>query len=175
MDKCPNCEEELIEEQGIWTCSNCYYEDDYQDLPQHKYKRQREFSNKLAKHLLPKQNIKIRFVKELEEGVSGRTRFRGSTKRPWETSGRYIALPEKLFKKSKFNPNPREKFPKTITHELAHASDKVRSHPDFNPFSTEFWWGCKTCGRSHPGPGHDRIWHEEWDRFEKKRKKSGIK
>ncbi|CAG8796450.1 17565_t:CDS:2, partial [Racocetra persica] len=83
-------------------------DNDFQDLPQHKYKKQRGFSNRLAKHLLPKQNIRIRFVKELGEG------------------------------KSKSNPNPEKKFPKTITHELAHASDKVRSHPDFNPYSTEF-------------------------------------
>ena len=76
MDKCPNCEEELIEEQGKIYCDGCDYEDEYENIPFHQYKKQRELANKLAKTLLPRQNIKIRFVKRLEKGTYGETRFR---------------------------------------------------------------------------------------------------
>jgi hypothetical protein len=142
MDKCPNCEEELEEEQGKYVCFNCFYEDDYEDIPATYRKKERELADKLSKTLLPKQNIKIRFIKRLEVGTYGETRFRvnslSSVKKPWKDIGKDILFPKKIFRKSGLNPNPKEIFPKTITHELAHASDKVRSHPDFNPLSTEF-------------------------------------
>ena|SRR5438128_7944123 len=155
--KCPCCEEKLIENQGIYHCSNCGYKDEYEDIPSNKYQKQRKFIEKITKYLLPKQEIKIRIVKQLEPGTYGLTRFKNSIKEPWKDSGRYILLPEELFKKSKLNPNPAERFLKTLTHELAHASDKVRLNPDFDPYSTEFKQGCKTCNHPHPGPGHDKI------------------
>ena len=80
--KCPCCEKELIENQGIYYCFNCGYEDEYEDVSSNKYQKQRKFIEKITKYLLPKQEIKIRFVKQLEPGTYGLTRFRGSVKEP---------------------------------------------------------------------------------------------
>ena len=58
MSKCPCCEEELIENQGIYYCPNCGYEDEYEDIPSNKYQKQRKLIEKITKYLLHKQKIK---------------------------------------------------------------------------------------------------------------------
>jgi len=75
MDNCSHCEEELVEEQGKFICANCYYEDDYEDLPVNEYQEEREVAERIRKELLPKQKIRIGLVKDWGEKSYGRTKF----------------------------------------------------------------------------------------------------
>ncbi|CAG8750421.1 6562_t:CDS:2 [Racocetra persica] len=84
-------------------------EDEHEDIPITRRQKEREMADKIAKTLLPSQKIKFSPVKG-------------------------ILISEIIFQTLQ----PRKNFIDTVIHELAHASDDVRFHPDFDPWSLEF-------------------------------------
>jgi len=145
---------------------------DFQDLPYSQRKRERKIAEKLVSKLLFGQKIKFRFVKKLEPMEYGRTEFEGGREKEfWKNPVKPILISETNFRKSKYNIQPRKMFIDTTNHELAHASEEVRFHPDFNPYSTEFEEWCDICGEPHIGEGHDRVWHDKYLEFKKRAKK----
>ncbi|CAG8530245.1 694_t:CDS:2, partial [Scutellospora calospora] len=109
-------------------------ETDDSNVPLTKRKKERKIAEKLA-----------------DERDLGGTRFEESEGEFWKTPVKDILIPERNFRKSKKYPNPRETFIDSTTHELAHASEEVRFHPDFNPYSTEFEEECEEYGKNyHP-------------------------
>lgn len=161
MDNCPNCEEELTKEQGIWTCSNC--DDEYEDIPLSECQKEKEIAERIREELLSQQKIKFRLVRDWDEKTYGRTKFSTQpNKEWWKNPIEFIALTEKSFK------NSREKFIKTITHELGHASNEVRFHPDFDIYSQPFHDRCEICKEKHRGVGHDEVWHDAFLSYQKR-------
>jgi len=137
--------------------------DEYEDIPLFECQKEKEIAEKIRKELLPQQKVKFRFVRDWDEITYGRTKFSTQpNKEWWKNPIEFIALTEKSFK------NSREKFIKTITHELGHASDEVCFHPEFDPSSQPFYEGCEICGEKHQGVGHDRIWHDKYLNYQKR-------
>lgn len=145
--------------------------DKYEDIPITSRKKEKVLANKISKALFPNQNIKFRFVKNLEPMEYGRTEFEGGHEEFWKSPVKHVLISEINFQKNKYNPHPRKMFIDTTIHELAHTSEEVRFHPNFNPYSTEFEEWCDICGEPHEDEGHDRVWHDKYLEFKKRAKK----
>lgn len=173
-EDCPRCNyplkteknynlNETIKRADIHYCSICNWsgvknilEDTIKELPPNEFVREKEWANKTAKRLLPSQTLKIRFVNKLTNNRWGYTRTWKPTNEPID-----MMFPQKTLERPKY-------FKKVVfPHELGHASKNVYLNPKHNPSSQEFAIMCSRCGQSHPGEGHDGIWHDEFDRLKK--------
>lgn len=146
----------------------------FRDIPLTQRKKEREVANLLAQEF--GQKIKFRFVSNWDDRSIALTRFEEEEGEFWKSPIKDILIAERGFQKRKKHPNPRENFITSVNHELAHTSDEVRFHPNFNPYSTEFEDGCDVCGEPHEDDGHDLIWHDKYLDFQKRsRKKKFVK
>jgi hypothetical protein len=107
----------------------------------------------MASCLLPKQSLKIRLVEKLAQERYGDTRIWVPTEEVID-----ILISRKSLKSQKL-------FNEVLAHELAHASEQVRFHPQYNSHSLKFAKKCLRCKETHSGLGHDEIWHDQYDEF----------
>ena len=165
---CPNCQRPLDTELAkvekrleleVWSCSNCHWsrvkqikKDLVKDIPTNLFIKKRNFA---------KQKLKIRLVEKLAQERYGDTRI-------WIPTEEVIDI--LISRKSLKN---QSLFNKVLAHELAHASEQVRFHLQYNPHSLKFAKKCLRCKEAHPGLGHDEIWHDKYDEFLEEVKKQG--
>ncbi|CAG8465068.1 10480_t:CDS:2 [Gigaspora margarita] len=120
-------EKQIINNEPAKVCHNCYWsgvkkilKDAYDDISEKEFVKERKFANQVAEKLLPKQKIKIRFVEFMEDC------------RKFIID---VIFSRRVLQNQKI-------FAIALPHELAHASDSVRFHPDYNPDSTIFSRQC---------------------------------
>lgn len=142
-----------------WSAPCSFIKDELRDISsteEKKYSKEKKLVKKISSSLLPRQDIKIRFVDNQQEVLEEYGyAIRGK-------DNRCVCLVIKqLVEKEKTDPGF---FCEVIAHELAHASKEVFKNPQHNPYSEKFFVGV----------GHDKLWHDKYNEFRERIKNENL-